>query len=121
MLNHTHLLIELQEISDSSEVYTVKRLKQRLQEHYQEFIFFAEVEGHGNAVCFKNIAKYIINEKWYSEKKANIEDKAERIVITAAKIIRAEIRERKYNHIQQMMTFPMFRKVGNGYHTTYRR
>ena len=65
---------------------TVKRLKQKLQEHYQEFIFFAEVEGHGNVVCFKNMAKYIINEKWYSEKKANIEDKAECIVITAVKI-----------------------------------
>ena len=43
------------------------------------------------------MAKYIINEKWYSEKKANIEDEAERIVITAAKIIRAEIRDKKYN------------------------
>ena len=43
------------------------------------------------------MAKYIINEKCYSEKIANIEDEAERIVITAAKIIRAEIREREYN------------------------
>ena len=84
-------------ISDNSEVYTVKRLKQKLQEYYQEFIFFAEVEGRGNVVCFKNMTKYIINEKWYSEKKANIEDETECIVITAAKIIRAEIREREYN------------------------
>ena len=43
------------------------------------------------------MAKYIINEKQYSEKKANIEDEAERIVITAAKIIKAEIREKEYN------------------------
>ena len=87
----------MKEISDNSEVYTVKRLTQKLQEHYREFIFFAEVEGLGNVVCFKNMAKYIINEKCYSEKIANIEDEAERIVITAAKIIRAEIREREYN------------------------
>jgi len=43
------------------------------------------------------MAQYIINENWYSEKKANIEDKAECIVITAAKIIRAEIRDKEYN------------------------
>ena len=43
------------------------------------------------------MVKYIINEKWYSEKKGNIEDETERIVITAAKIIRAEIRDTEYN------------------------
>ena len=35
----TELHDKMQEISDNSEVYTVKRLKQKLQEHYQEFIF----------------------------------------------------------------------------------
>ena len=93
----TELQNKMKEFSGNSEVYTVKRLKQKLQEHYKEFIFFAEVEGRGNVVCFKNMAKYIINEKWYSEKKADIEDEAERIVITAAKIIRAEIRDKEYN------------------------
>ena len=115
----TKLHDKMKEISDNSEVYTVKRLKQKLQEHYQEFIFFAEVDGRGNVVCFKNMVKYIINEKWYSEKKANIEDefKAERIVITAAKIIRAEIRERKYN----TDSYPTNDDISNvGYHTTYR-
>ena len=90
----TELHDKMKEISDNSEVYTIKRLKQKLQEHYKEFIFFAEVEGRSNVVCFKDMAKYIINEKWHSEKKANIEDEAERIVITAAKIIRAEIRDK---------------------------
>ena len=93
----TELHNKMKEISDNSEVYTVKRLKQKLQEHYKEFIFFAKVEGHGSVVCFMNMAKYIINEKWYSDKKANIEDEAERIMITAAKIIRAEIKEKEYN------------------------
>ena len=43
------------------------------------------------------MAKYIINEKWYPERRANIEDEAERIVVTVAKIITAEIRNKKYN------------------------
>ena len=42
----------MKEISDNFEVYTVKRLKQKLQDHYKEFIFFAEVEARGNVVCF---------------------------------------------------------------------
>ena len=72
-------------------------MKQKLHKHYKEFIFFAEVEGCSNVVCFRNMAKYIINEKWYAEKRADVDDEAERIVITAAKIIRNEIRDQDYN------------------------
>ena len=43
------------------------------------------------------MAKLIINEKWYSEKKADIDDEAECVVIAAAKIIKAEIRDRNYD------------------------
>ena len=82
---------------DESEVYTIKRLKQKLQEHYKEFIFFSDIEGRSNVLCFRNMAKFIINEKWYSEKKADIDDEAERVVIAAAKIIKAEIREKNYD------------------------
>ena len=87
----------MEEFSDESgAVYSIKRLKQKLQEHY-EFIFFAEIEGQGNVVCFRNMANFIINAKWYSDKKDDIQAEAERIVIAAAKIIRAEIREREYD------------------------
>ena len=88
---------KMTEFSGESEVYSIKRLKQKLEEHYKEFIFFAEVEGRSNVVCFRNMAKYIINDKWYSEKKEDIDDEAKRIVTAAAKIIKAEIRERKYD------------------------
>ena len=43
------------------------------------------------------MAKYIINEQWYLGKKDNIADEAERIVVTAAKIVRDAIREKQYN------------------------
>ena len=52
----TELHDQMKEISDNSEVYTVKRLKQMLQEHYREFIFFAEVEGRGNVGTWQNIS-----------------------------------------------------------------
>ena len=85
------------ELSAGAEVYTTKRLKQKLQEHYGECVIFAEVEGRDNVVCFRNMAKYIINEQWYLGKKDNIADEAERIVVTAAKIVRDAIREKQYN------------------------
>ena len=43
------------------------------------------------------MASYIVNDKWYFERKEDIEVEAECIVIAAAKIIRAEIREKNYD------------------------
>ena len=81
----------------SHDVSSVKRLKQKVQDRYKDFVFFGEVERHSNVVCFRNMARYIINEKWCTEKKEGIEDEADRIVSAAAKINKAEIRERKYD------------------------
>ena len=86
----TELHSKMVEFSDGGDVYTIKRLKQKLQEHYKEHIFFANVEGHENVVCFKNMAMYIINEKWQSSRNS-MEDKAVWIVSTAAKIVCDEI------------------------------
>ena len=72
------------EDSVDSEVYGVKRLKQKLQEKYKDFVFFAEICGRKNVVCFRNMASWIIRDKWY-ERKTNAEDEAKRIVETAVK------------------------------------
>ena len=39
-----------------ADVYTVKRIKQKLQERYKENIFFAELGVRKNVVRFKNMA-----------------------------------------------------------------
>ena len=41
------------------------------------------------------MANYIINEKWYEKRQINVDDESKRIVITAAKLIREEIRNIK--------------------------
>ena len=92
----TELHSKMVEFSDGGDVYTIKRFKQKLQEHYKEHIFFANVEGRENVVCFKNMAMYIINEKWQSSRNS-MEDKAAWIVSTAAKIVRDEIQEKIYD------------------------
>ena len=48
-----------------TDVYTVKQIKQKLQECYNENIFFTELSGQKNVVCLKNMAELIINNKWY--------------------------------------------------------
>ena len=79
-----------------------------------EFIYFAEFEGNGNVFFFRNMAKYIINEEWYTDKKADIEDEAECIVIAALKM-KSELENVILNPIQQLWIL----KVVDGYHITY--
>ena len=105
----SELHTKMEEFSDQFGVYSIKRLKQKLQEHYKEFLFFAEIQGRGNVVCFKNMASFIINEKWYLDKKDDIQAEAERIVIAAAKIIRAQIREQEHDS----KCYPTDEDIGN--------
>lgn len=79
------------------EVYTVQYLKEKLEKTFQEHIFFAEVNGRRNVVCFRDMASYIINEKWHKDRKTDIEEESIRIVAAAAKLIKAQIRGTLYS------------------------
>ena len=50
------------------------------------------MNGKRNVMCFKNMANYIVNEKWFNMRNSNMEKEVERIVLTAARLIREEIR-----------------------------
>ena len=65
MYTLSELHAKMEEFSDGSEVYSIKRLKQMLQEQYRNFL--SEVGGRDNVVCFKDMATHIINEKWYTD------------------------------------------------------
>ena len=85
----------MERFSESNEAYSTQRLKKKLKDRYSDHLYFAEINGRKNVLCFKNIANYIINEKWYEKRQINIDDETKRIVITAAKLIREEIRNIK--------------------------
>ena len=53
-------------------------------------IFFAEINGRKNVACFRGVANHIINDKWYKDRKSNVDDEAEHLVKTVAKIIKNE-------------------------------
>ena len=96
LVNETELLtldeIRAKMIEISNEkVYTVKRIKQKLRDRYRDNIFFAEISGRKNVVCFRNMVSWIISDPWYNNKRSNAGDEAKRIIETAAKLIKSDI------------------------------
>ena len=83
--------------NENEDVYSVKRVKKTLQDRYKNHLFFAEVNGRKKVVCFRDMASLTINDKWYEAKRDNIEGESERIMLAAAKIIKAQIREMSYS------------------------
>ena len=78
-----------------ADVYTVKRIKQKLQEFYQENIFFSELSGRKNVVYFKTMAELIKSDEWYSNGKSDKADEARRIIQKAAKLVKYSIRNKQ--------------------------
>ena len=80
---------KMEEFSESKETYSTNWLKKKLQDRCcNHIVQRSTVEK----TCFKNMVNYIINEQWYEKRRNNVEDEAKRIVATAAKLIREEIR-----------------------------
>ena len=93
---------KMSEMAGDDEVYCKKTLKAKLVEKYGQHIYFSEIDGRNDVICFRNMANFILTDKWYSGKKDNIDDESQRIVAAAAKLILAEIREHEFS----METYP---------------
>ena len=46
-------------LGENCEVYSIKRLKQKLLERYKDNIYFAQMSGRENVICFRNMADKI--------------------------------------------------------------
>ena len=91
------LVSKCKSLTNSSEsVYSSKWIKWKLTERYGDHIFFAPVEGRRDVVCFRDMASFILNDKWYSERKDSVADDAVRIVVAAAKLLVAAIKETNF-------------------------
>ena len=87
----------LDRASDENRVYSVQSLKRKLIERYGDHIFFGEHKGRRDIVCLRDMASFIINSKWYTDRKENVCEESERIILAAAKLVRAQIHERSYS------------------------
>ena len=97
-----HTLVEIHqnmvEIAGSEDsAYGIKWLKTKLKARYAEHVSFVQSDGSTTKVCFKNMVDYLINDKWYQDKLADTDDEAERIIVTASKLIMADIRSKNYD------------------------
>ena len=92
--------------ADGEEVFRAKWIKKKLQEKYSDNVFFAEVAGRKNVICFKDMASYIVSDTWYAERKGNINDKAKRIIKTAAKLVKNNIEESFISNTNSSCTYP---------------
>ena len=86
-------IVKMRELNNGEDVtYSVRTVKKKLQEYYENHICFSELPGRADVICFKDTASYIVNEM----KRKSIESK-DFIIIAAAKIIKAEIRDMPAN------------------------
>ena len=63
MVIELYTLGEVWEIIKSisnSEVYEPKVLKRKLKEHYGKHVYFTELQGRVDMICFREMASYII-------------------------------------------------------------
>ena len=88
---------KMSELAGDDNVYCLKRLKQKLQERSGNKLYFAEIEGKSNFVCFQNMIDYYLDDLWKEKRQKDEEKGAERIVMTVSKVIMAEIIETKYD------------------------
>src|SRR6218665_703981 len=98
-------------LSNSPEsVYSCKQLKRKLEDKYGDHIFFSEINGRKNVIGLRNMVSSIITNKWYTERKENFVEESRRIVVAAAKLIKAEIRESLFSNSDYPLT-PDFSNV----------
>ena len=86
-----HTITELQnkmKIFSDGEAYSTVYIKKKIKEKYNDHVYFSEIKGQSDVVCFREMANYILKEK-----KKNSNESKEDVIIAAAKIIKADIRE----------------------------
>ena len=72
-------------------VYSPLMTKKKLQEKYREEINFVSRNGKSDIIILSNISSTLA-EAWYNERKVSKADEAERIIKTAAKLIKNAIK-----------------------------
>ena len=65
-------------------------LKNKLQGKYRETIFFTEINGKSDVLCFRGTASEIMRKRW--DERKDKADESRLFVVTAAKILILELR-----------------------------
>ena len=96
----------MQKLGDN--VYSLKTTKLKLKERYGDSLQYVNREGRSHIILLDNIS-VILTESCYDQRKPNQCDEAERIIKTAAKILKGEIK----NHTHQTDFYPTIDDIKN--------
>ena len=77
-----------EELSEGSECYSKKYLKEKLVDHYGNHIHFCEHPGRPNLLYFKDMAAWVLEDFKKKSHQGAID-----VITAAAKIIKSDIRE----------------------------
>ena len=86
------LVSVMNSFSTGYDIYSGKSVKRKLLKHYGNRITVTELPGLRNVVSLKETVHKILHDKWYAEKKTNMQDERKRVVEAAAAIVREDIR-----------------------------
>lgn len=92
-----------------------KYIKERLSEHYGNEIIFSTF-AQKTIITFRKSISKIINDNWYTARKASPEEERLRIVESAAKIIYEDIRCMAFNDQHYLAADKFLNNVGNETH-----
>ena len=62
--------------------------EKKVKERYGDSIFFGETPGVSNTVCFKDMTSDILNDKWYQDRKVNLEEERIKVIRAATNLIK---------------------------------
>ena len=79
----------------SDDVYSVEMTKIKLIEKYGENITFVNRHGKSDIILLSDV-NAILTESWYSERKSQPADEAQRIIIAAAKLLKSAIKNHEH-------------------------
>ena len=89
-------------------VYSPLMTKKKLQEKYRDEINFVSRNGKSGIIILSYISS-TLTDAWYNERKVSKADEAERIIKTAAKLIKNAIK----NHTHEIDFYPTVDDVKN--------
>ena len=98
----------------SHNVYSKKHLLVRLKEKYGPHIYIGSLKGRKNVICFIDLVTHIVSDKWYDSQCDEDGSKAEKVVLAAATVIKAQLREMQHD-MESYSTFDSFSKADDTY------
>jgi len=77
-------------------VYKTRIIKEQLKAKYGDNVLSTSSRGRTDVVCLRDMASFILHEKWQSDRQQNVHDESVRVVSSAADLIINDIKEKQY-------------------------